>query len=345
MEENEINKVLKPKKALLIVTIVALVITLGFIVAALYTRYEERKDPLSISELMDKGEEKKEQYVQLDIAYLPYSFAADGEEEDNYYYFAMDEEQYMYIVRLTNKTYDKIKALYEEANGPVEQIAEDAETKPIQYHFEGFTFTTSASLKKLAISAANEAFGENVINSTNFSEYLGTVYIDEKETPDNSNVSNFYAMAVIAGAFTFIMAICAISQMTTTRKVLKNTELVEELKEELRSMGDNPYSKMKLYLTNKYIISKSSGLMAIKYEDVIWEYVLINYRNGIETGRQLLLCTNEKKKITIATTSSKGDEFNDIMVDIQDKNENVKIGYTKENREFFRNYQRGVKEN
>lgn len=145
---------------------------------------------------------------------------------------------------------------------------------------------------------------------------------------------------MITGLFTIILGGTAISQVLRTSKITKNKELVEDAKLELESLTDNPYKKLKIYLTNKYIISKSGGLHIIEYKDVIWEYSLIRYVNGIAQSKSLMLCTKNKKKLSIAVGTANDSNIDEIMVEIKDKNDNVKIGYTKENREFYKNYQK-----
>lgn len=337
MEEKEINKVLKPGKVLLIITILFIIATIGLFAIGYYQEYTDKKDPKDLGTLIENSEEKEGQYVKLDIGYLPYAFAEVGTTDKEYYYFAWDAENYMYIVRLTDKTYEELKGM---AN---------AEDEKLSYQLKGYTFKTPSNLRKLAIEAANEIYsgGEEEestskkITTSNFTEYFGSVYIDETEVPANtSGDPTFYGLGFCVGIFALMFVIIYVSRMKGTVSFRKNPEKYEELKEELSALTDNPYKKLKVYLTSKYVIAKTSAVLAIPYKDVIWEYTQIHYRNGVAMNKTLIICTKEKKKIALATSGPDDMNIDEIMVEIQDRNEEVKIGYTKENRQFYRDYKK-----
>lgn len=329
MEEKEINKILKPGKVLLIVTIAFVLLTVGIFVAGFYENYSAKKNPKELGTLIRNDEEEEGQYVKLKMSYVPYVFAEEGTTNPYYYYFAWDAEDYMYIVRLTDETYKQIADLKKE----------DSDT--IEYELKGYTFKTPASLKKIAIEELNEIYENNEVTSSNFTEYFGKVYIDETEIPTNtSGDATLYGIGFCVGIFALMFVIIYVSRMKGTINFRKNPEKYEELKEELASLTDNQYSKLKVYLTSKYIIAKSSAVIAIPYKDVIWEYTTIHYRNGVAMNKSLTICTSNKKKIVIATSGPNDTDIDEMMVEIQDRNENVKIGYTKENRQYYRDYRK-----
>lgn len=332
MEEREIDKILKPGKILLTITIIFILATVAIFIAGFIQENQLKKNPTALGELIKNNEEKEGQYVKLNMAYVPYAFAEEkieGTDKVYYYYFAWDAEDYMYIVRLTDKTYEHIESLKKE------------DSDKIEYEFKGYTFRTLPDLKKLAIEGANEIFEEKTINSSNFSDYFGTVYIDETEVPTNSSGDpTFYGIGFCVGIFALMFGIIYFSRMRGTISARKNPELMQELRDELASLNDNQFGKLKVYLTSKYIIGKASAVIAIKYEDVIWEYSEIHKRNGVEMNKSLIICTKNKKKIVLATSGPSDMAIDEIMVEIQDRNEAVKIGYTKENRQFYRDYRK-----
>lgn len=171
MEEREINKIFKPGKALLIVTLVFLIATIALIGIAMYMRVGETMNPKNLGELIENYEEKEGMYVKIDLGYLPYGFA----EEDNskYYYLAMDKDGYMYIVRITDKTYDELVKLSDEGKNE------------IQYELKGYAFDIPMDLKRLAVEAGNEVFENMDLTLSNIENYVGGVYIDETELPDD----------------------------------------------------------------------------------------------------------------------------------------------------------------
>lgn len=326
MEEKEVQKILKPAKMIIIITIITIAVTLALIGTGLYLQYDSTKEPRPLGELIENYEDKEGEYVKIQMAYVPYGIAE--EDGNRYYYFATDAEGYMYIVRITDSTYKKIEEMYNNGEGTVD------------YELKGYTFTIPYELKKIAIEAGNEAFEEKVLTYSNFEDYVGNVYIDEVDKPENDTTSTLYGLSLIVGLFTLALIISCVSQILRTRKVTGNKELMEELKNELTDLTDNTYKKLKIYLTSKYIVSKSGGIEAFEYKDVIWEYSQIRYVNGIASGKSLILCTKDKKKHTLASTGANDNSIDEIMIEIKDKNPNVRIGYTKENRDFFKEYQK-----
>ena len=295
---------------------------------AIYLNYNETNEPKDLGDLIEAYEDDEGVYAKIDMNYIPYGFAEEG--TDRHYYFASDKEGYLYIIRIQDSTYEKLEAM-----------CPSEEDGTLDYVFKGYTFKIPAELKKLAIEVANEdIYEEETFTYSNFEDYVGTVYIDETDKPSSSRANTAMGIGIIAGVFTVVLIIAAVSQFVSSRKTVKNTELIEELKTELQGLDDNPYKKLKIYLTSRYIISKYGGLEAIKYRDVIWEYPQIRYTNGVASGKTLIICTTDKKKHALAQSGPNDASIDEIMTEIKDKNPEVRIGYTKENREFFKSYQK-----
>lgn len=298
---------------------------------AIYLNYNETKDPKDLGQLIENYEDDEGVYAKIDMTYIPYGFAEEG--TDRHYYFATDKDGYIYIIRVEDSTYEKLEAM-----------CPSEEDGTLEYEFRGFTFKIPSNLKKLAIEVANEdIYEKELFTNENFEDYVGSVYIDETDRPDDSDADLAIGIGIIAGVFTVVLIITSISQFVSSRKTVKNKELLEELRTELQGLDDNPYKKLKIYLTSKYVISKYGGLEAIQYRDIIWEYPQIRYTNGVASGKSLVICTSDKKKHALASTGPNDASIDEIMTEIRDKNPEVRIGYTKENREFFKNYQKVVK--
>ena len=326
MDEGQINKILRPGIIVHIITIIFIVATIGILGTGFVMEFNAKNDAKDLGELIENYQDKAGIYAKIDMAIMPYGFA----EEDNgrFYYFAKDKAGYMYIVRLTDGTYEELKKMYNDGEGEV------------NYELSGYTFSIPTDLKKLAIETTDEIFEDNEINYSNFEDYVGNVYIDETKTPEDHTPNILYGISVITGIFTFVMIITSASQIARTRKFTKNKELIEEVREELKAIDDNEYRKLKIYLTNKYIVSRTGGISIFEYKDVIWVYATVRYVNGIAQGRALMLCTKDKKKYTMAATGPNDTALDEIMTEIHDKNPNVRIGFTKENREYFKEYQK-----
>lgn len=328
MDESKITKILKPGIIVHIITIIFILATLGLIGSAIFIDINTKSNAKDLGELIENYEDKAGEYAKIHMKYMPYGFA----EEDNgrYYYFAMDEKGFMYIVRITDATYKKLESTYNDGEGNID------------LEFSGYTFAIPSKLKKLAIEATDEMFEDNEITYSNFEDYVGNVYIDETVKPEGHITTNLYGVGTIVGVFAFFMIITSISQIVRTRKVTKDKELIEDVKEELRNMSDDQYGKLKIYLTNKYIISRTGGISIFEYKNVIWVYATVRYVNGRAQGRALMLCTKDKKKYTMAGTGPNDTAIDEIMTEIHDKNHNVRIGFTEENRQYFKDYQKEI---
>lgn len=328
MDEKQIDKILKPGKILLIITIIAIIGTIALFGAGVYTSYNATKSPEPLGTLIDNGEDKEGKYAKIDVVTIPYGFAEEG--KGRYYYFVKDADGYMYIVRITDSTYKKLEKMYNDREGEV------------KYEFKGYTYKIPASLKRLAIEAANEGVEDESKKMTyaNFEGYVGSVYIDETKKPESDDSSMFYGMGIMAGVLTVCLVIASVTQIINVRKITKNSELMEELKAELAGNTDDTYKKLKLYLTDRYIISRTGGIEAFGYKDVIWEYSLIRYVNGVAQGKTLIIYTRDKRRHNLAATGPNDERIEEIMTEISDKNPNVRVGYTKENRQFFKEFKK-----
>lgn len=322
MTEKEINKILKPRKKLIALFVIYFMIGIALVIPAFYGRYEERKDPQDLSELISNGTEEEGLFVGLDIAYLPQVLAANVE-KDNYLYYAIDEEGRTYIVRLSNKTFDRIKSISDEATGKLDSV----------YHLEGFTYDIDPQTEDLALYSSEKVFAKGELTSDNFSQYFGKVYIDENKSPKSSTVITLYKMSAMFSLLFFVFAfVFVLPAIIKAGKICKNKDLVDELTKELENLTETPYKECHVYLTQKYIIG---GIQAIKYEDVIWGYVSVETKYGIKTGKNLTVYTKDKKSHTIGSVRPGSNILENILADIQKKNTAMKVGYTEENKKFF----------
>ncbi len=96
-----------------------------------------------------------------------------------------------------------------------------------------------------------------------------------------------------------------------------------------------PYKKWNIYLTKKYVVS---GMQAIKYEDIIWIYIVAVTKYGVNIGKNLIIKTKNKKEYTIASVKPNDEIISNILDSIKSRNTNIKVGYNDENVHFFENY-------
>ena len=277
------------------------------------------------SELVMLGKDRENNYVHLEINYLPYHIVKqEGNNVTLNYYIAVDKDNYMYLVRLTDKTYQTIEKLFDE------------NPDNFSYYLEGYIFKTTQDLKNITIEVYNDLAEQKLINSENFSDYFGKTYLDETTMP-TLNSSVFLITAGILLDIISLTLIFMYMYLVLENKKLINSIGIEKIEKELKSKRAIYFNNLKLYLTNNYIITKHYRLKVISYEDLIWIYNEKDHYNGILTNYSLIGYLKNKKKIIITTTYDENDLIK-IMKKIEKKNKDVLVGYSKENIKKFKKY-------
>lgn len=277
------------------------------------------------SELVMLGKDNKTAYVGLEINYLPYYVVNRTSNNVTLkYYIAVDSNNYMYLVRLTDETYLSMKKIYE--NDP----------DNFSYYIEGYIFKTPDELKIATISSYNSLAEQELVNEENFSNYFGKSYLDET----NVSYLNSYVFLIVAGILCDIISIFIIVYyfilVINNRKLLKKFDK-EKIEQELNSKRTIYFEKLNLYLTSNYIVTKHLYLKIIPYKDIKWIYNEKNNYNGILTNYTLVvyLINNKKKKIV---TSTNKEDLISIIKKVSKKNKEVLVGYSKTNKNKYKKY-------
>ena len=330
MREEEIAKILKPKGksgVLILMFFICLGIAIVCIGIPFYIKYEGTKDPQDFLKIVSNGEEEEGEYVEINIAYLPELLAVDPEENSNYYYIA-DEEEHIYIAKISDKTLEHLNSIYDETTGKLNS----------GYPLKGFTYNIDMQLQQITLRNMGQIFEGQELNADNFSDYFSRVYIDENQFPVSDRTVTLYKIVALIGLFFLILAVGFILPgIVKARKISRNNELTEELRMELAHMTETPYAGYKLYLTGKYIVS---GMAVIRYEDIIWGYVQAVSRYGIKTGRELIVYTKDKKRHTVLSVSSKSTAPDVVLDDLYNIIPQMRVGYNEENKSFFEHYKK-----
>lgn len=336
MENNmEIEKIFKPKKILLIIGLAILAIAIGLIIAGCITNKNkyDKEEAQVYNDLIAANKDKEEMFVELEISEIPYLFATKEEKSSKQkFYFAIDEHNYWYIVRLTDKTYEKLEEQY------------NADKENFKYTLKGYIYDDPSELKRLAISAYNENLEESAekLTTTNFKDYLGSTYLDETKTPFDSTATIFIGVGIGTAVISLIFLIIYISQATKVKSTLKKYN-IEDLKEALSNCNMEEYKKQSIYLTNKYLISTLNGLDVFEYKDILWIYNEKRKQNGVSLGVWLMVCTADRKRIQVGR-AQKDDILIEIMTKIKEKNQDILVGFTGDNNKQYKELTKKNKE-
>ena len=330
----EVEKMLKPKKRLLIIGLMILAIAVGLIVTGVLknqNKYEGVQMHI-YNDLISKDADKENMLVKLEITNISPAFAVkEIKNVKRNYYFAIDKNNYWYIVRLTDSTYQELKSKI------------DSEGENFKYVLRGYIYNDPEELKKLAISAYNQGLSADAekLTNSNFQDYLGSTYLDETKTPNDSTVTALIGIGIGLAILSSIFLIISISNIKKLKSTLKKYD-AEELKEELNNINIEEYKRQSVYLTNKYIISTINGLGVLEYSDILWMYNEKRRQNGIVVGVWIMARTRDNKKILIAS-DMKEDILIEIMTKIKEKNHEILIGFTGENNKEYKKLLKEIK--
>lgn len=327
------NKFLKASKVPLIIfgaLIVISIILFGYS-SKYYKKSKIKPIAKDYNELIYQKQDKKHEYVKVTITDIPYEFATESEGLDTYY-FVFDEYNYMYVARLDYSTYMMLENEYNE------------DPENFSYTLYGYILDVPSELKEMAISVYNKNMEDEVLTEENYREYLGNTYLDETENPNENIAIIFFSLFIVTCIFALVVLIIYLIGFVKTKKTLKSFD-EQEIEYELLKPTTIQFKlncgnsiKYTVYLTDKYIVSKSVGLMVLEYKDIVWLYSKKMIVNGIPTLVTLKGLTG-KKTYDIAEARIYGggeDTINEIMSKINEKNPKIMIGYTKENKKEYK---------
>lgn len=315
MNEKELKKIFKANSKYLLTVVILFVVSI--VMFAMSTPVEEEESPKDYNDLIVDKQDQEGSYATVTIDSVPILFATNDYEN---YYIVMDTNNYMYLSRLTDDTYNKLEKEYNT-------------NKSINYTLTGYLYNAPEELQKLAMDIYNEEMGEEIITKYNYHTYFGSTYLDETNNP-NAN-DTLLAIGFILIIVSIIIFIVYLVNVIKTKKTYKKYSK-EELTTILQESTTIAYPKAKIYLTSKYIISTSSGITVTKYEDLVWMYIQRRTYNFINIGTNLLGRTNNNKVVNLAVTYRNNYLLEEIISEIEKHNKNILIGYTKENSKAYR---------
>ncbi len=286
----------------------------------------------NVCQNFDENRSTIDNFVCIEIENPPIMFKVtpNGGKEQIFYIVSNSNNQY--LVKLPLYLYNKIMQEYEN------------DKENFKYKIEGTTHQIYDSLKRASIKTYNREYNDNLINITNYDKYFGGTYIDSGESP----TINIKLIFNLLGTFFLIIDIIIILSYIITRKNLQSAIKKygkEELERQLNDKNTISYLKVGVYLTDKNIISTSTGFKVVPFSDIYWMYILKRKTKGITVGKDLMVCLKNKKTFSLASTF-KDNDLIEIMQTIYQKNNSILLDYTNENikkyKEFIKSKRKDV---
>ena len=306
----KLEKMIKKDKVLLVLGLVFLFAIAGC-VYWIYTI--SKSDTSKIPQIMEVDKVDTLSYLNTRIA--PYEFAAN-QDESEWLAIVMDEDNYLYIVRLTSDEYDKIYQYFE-------RNKEKENVEP--YRIVGHTKEFDSKIQELAMDAYNEGSEseDDVITEDNFNEYFGVFYLDMSSEKDYSIPA---VLIFVSSIFSITFLALGLKATSKTKKTVESEEYQKAI-EEL----DNPeYETKGAILTKNYIVYSNCGLNIVSYKDITWVYRHTYRYNGVP-NHSLAYYVRGSKKMNLIGFGFNQKQVDELVIYISKKNPNVLVGYTKEN--------------
>lgn len=323
MKEKPIEQLLKPKKAFLRIALISMIISFVFYGIAIYMeKTAQTPEAVDYGSLIEAHKDREHDYVTTTIQYI--ALFAERQYYDIRYYYIQDTENHVMIAELSDETYQKIEEAYLQSGGT------------LAYELEGYIFDLPDDVLPLAIQSLPEVFDMqgNVITDENYQNYFGATYLHEGATPR----TGLNAFLLGTGALLDVAAVVFLALYLTSaikiRRYAKKIDM-QMVRSELQQAATLPFSQARIYLTDHYIVSVVNGLLRItNYQDLLWLYIKAAKQYSTTVNLFLVGATRKGRPFYLAT-SLQEDLLNHIMALIRERNGNILIGYTAENKERY----------
>lgn len=249
--------------------------------------------------------------------------------QDCCYYGVEDAQGRLYTVYLSDKEYGKMNEQRRywdrEADSP----------SPAAYRIYGMAEKTGEILDaKLA-----EIWG---ITREEYRNYFGTLLLDANRTPGSEKGAMIGFVALIAVIAAFIIGcICVPSSIQAERclRVLDSAGEMERAACQLQSEADlvAEIGKNRARLTEDYLFGRAIGAV-VRYRDILWCYRRTLRYGYAAVSDTLIVCTKAMKEVLAINLEQpdKSGELEKAMAVILEKNPQVLVGFTKENKKIYR---------
>ncbi len=322
------EKIIKKMNLFLYLSLIFLVLTISLLILGIKHANQKLPQALNMNNLITSKELKINEYAYVDINTTPYLFASYTtglKEERNKFYFVMDQNDFLYILYMSDKKYQSLSS---------QNITEKT------FRVFGITKEIKNDIKKLAINSYNSLMQNEYLTEDNFQDYVGLVYLDLETNYYNS--SFYYLGSFVFFIIFLVLLINYLINKKALQQVIKKYSKIEldKIFYEMEEVKNNPYTKMKLYLTKNYVVDLANKLVIFKYEDIIWVYPYEYRYNGLLVNRNLKVVTKDKKIYDICYTKYFNKDKNRILEEViqilKKKNNKILIGFNKENQDMIK---------
>ena len=221
----------------------------------------------------------------------------------------------------------------------------------LDYSKERFTLDEeiATAVKKVFVDYYNEGLEEeNKISIENFDANFGSVLLNVRRTPIDTNTEDaFMILGVIGIMVIFIVQIIVKIAKHKVQKYINKNGYREELIHQLDDCVEEKHYKDKIILTKNFLVDlKSTNCPIFNYDDVKWVHIHNVKYYGVLIVSSSIIVHLKDGKTQMGCVEIKGkttDEFLEIFNKICEKAPaDCLKGYTKENLQEFKKYKKEI---
>ena len=201
---------------LMIVGVILLIFGLWNLANYFAEAAEEQNMEVQWFDLYSESEELQGlEFMLISDAFAEYTYGTSQG-----FYIVFDEEMYGYIICMEQ---DRVA---EEFQANYDYTFTDIETVPELGYIEGYAVEIDEEIKEYAIEYFNFFWGEEVMDESNFYDYLGAYYLDTTIEPETENTG--IATEVVSIALGILLLIVGFCKLAGRGKRIKAQEQWEK---------------------------------------------------------------------------------------------------------------------
>ncbi|MDR0782584.1 MAG: hypothetical protein LBE83_02345 [Propionibacteriaceae bacterium] len=300
--------------------IVIAVFVVFAVILGVFGVIDARKDLGTPRDFAIEGEAANE-FVYIDVVAPAFVFA---KKDSIKYYFVWDANDYIYIVDLQAKMVDKLESAT--PGNPV--------------RISGYSKVITDEIKNVAISVYNSSIPADWerVNRANFESSFGKYYLWARDDLTNQMVFYVLGLIILSIGLAFLIAHLVIERRIRRITDGLSAEQAYLISQEVES-PDTVVVGKSVFLTSNHVISMVKSLHIANYAEIAWVYFVEIRQNGILSSRAVNIFTRDLKSWNIPTIpygKSKNAHLQIIEI-IAQRNSNIIIGFTEENKVMMRN--------
>ncbi|MEA5050300.1 MAG: hypothetical protein VB021_02365 [Oscillospiraceae bacterium] len=252
------------------------------------------------------------------------------------YYFLQDASGYSYIAVLSDSQFAAMSDQY------AYFTAGSGAAVPAPYHLEGIV----ASVDEQTATDLASVIG--LSGSSDYYARLGKSCLDCTSAPSSDTSAIFGLIALFSGLFGLMLLLIALPKRIAMKKCLGRLDSLGQLDtaaDALDAPDNIVYGPQQIVLSRDYVFSPASGAV-LRYEDIFWCFMRIQRTYFIKTGESLVGNSAVCGQVSLAVNpvgKKNAGMIEQILQQISARNPQILLGYTRDNINAFREYQKSVK--